>query len=40
MIAHDEEKPKIVQQDLSSSKSKEWIKAMKEEINSIKSNRV
>ena len=40
MIAHDEEKPKTVQEVLSSSTSKEWIKVIEEEMNSMKSNQV
>ena len=34
MIAHDEEKPKTIQQVLSGPKAKEWFEAMKEEMNS------
>ena len=40
MIAHDEEEPKTIQQVLSDRKSKEWFEAMKEEMNSMESNRV
>ena len=40
MIAHDEEEPKIIQQALSSPKTKERFEAMKEEKNSMESNRV
>ena len=40
MIARDEEEPKTIQQALSSSKSKEWFEAMKEEMNLMKSNQV
>ena len=40
MIAYDEEKPKTIQEDLSGSTSKEWIKATEEEMNSMKSNQV
>ena len=40
MIAHDEEDPKTIQEALSSPTSKEWIKAMEEEMNSMKSNKV
>ena len=40
MIAHDEEDPKTIQQDLSSPKAKECFEAMKEEMNSMESNRV
>ena len=40
MIAHDEEEPKTIQQALSGLTSKEIIKAMEEEINSMKSNQV
>ena len=40
MIAYDEEKPKTIQEDLSDSTSKEWIKAIEEEMNSMKSNQV
>ena len=40
MIAHDDEEPKRIQQALSSPKAKEWFEAMKEEMNSMKSNRV
>ena len=40
MIAHDEEKPKTIQEALYSPTSKEWIKAVEEEMNSMKSNKV
>ena len=40
MIAHHEEESKIIQQALSGPKAKEWFEAMKEEMNSMKSNRV
>ena len=40
MIAHDEENSKIIQHALSCPKAKEWFEAMKEEMNSMKSNRV
>ena len=40
MIAHDEEEPKTIQQALSYPTSKEWIKSMEEEMNSMKSNQV
>ena len=40
MIAHDEEEPKTIQEALFGPTSKEWIKAMKEEMNSMKSNQV
>ena len=40
MIAHDEEKPKTIQQALFGPKSKEWFEAMKEEMNLLESNRV
>ena len=40
MIAHDEEEPKTIQQALSGHNSKEWFESMKEEMNSMKSNRV
>ena len=40
MISHDEEESKTIQQALSSSNSKEWFEAMKEEMNSMESNRV
>ena len=40
MIAHVEEEPKTIQQSLSGPKAKEWFEAMKEEMNSIESNRV
>ena len=40
MIAHDEEEPKTIHQALSSPKAKEWFEAMKEEMNSMESNRV
>ena len=38
MISHDEEDPKTIQQAFSSPTSKEWIKAMGKEMNSMKSN--
>ena len=38
MIAHDEKEPKTIQHALSGPKAKEWFEAMKEEMNSIKSN--
>ena len=40
MIAHDEEEPKTIQQILSDHKAKEWFEVMKEEMNSMESNRV
>ena len=40
MIAHDEEEPKTIQQAFSSPNAKKWFEAMKEEMNSMKSNRV
>ena len=40
MVTHDEEEPKTIQEALSSPTSKEWIKAMEEEMNSMKSNQV
>ena len=40
MIAHDEEETKTIQQTLSSPKAKEWFEVMKEEMNSMESNRV
>ena len=40
MITHVEEEPKTIQEALSSPTSKEWIKAMEEEMNSMKSNQV
>ena len=40
MIPHDEEEPKTIQEALFGPTSKEWIKAMKEEMNSMKSNQV
>ena len=40
MIAHDKEKPKTIQHAISGPKSKEWFEAMKEEMNSMESNRV
>ena len=40
MIAHDEEEPKTRQQALSGPKAKKWFEAMKEEMNSMKPNRV
>ena len=40
MIAHDEEKPKTIQDALFGPTSKEWIKAMEEKMNSMKSNQV
>ena len=38
MIAHDEEEPKTIQEALSGPISKEWIKAMEDEMNSMKYN--
>ena len=40
MIAHDEKEPKTIQQALFGPKAKEWFEAMKEEMNSMESNRV
>ena len=40
MIAHDEEEPKTIQLALFGPKAKEWFEAMKEEMNSMESNRV
>ena len=40
MIAHDEEEPKTIQHSISGPKAKEWFEAMKEEMNSMDSNRV
>ena len=40
MIAHDEEEPKTIQESLSGLTSKEWIKVMEGEINSMRSNKV
>ena len=40
MIADDEEEPKIIQEAISGPTFKEWIKAMEEEMNSMKSNQV
>ena len=41
MIApHDDEEPKNVNEALSDPKAKEWIKAMKEEMESMKTNQV
>ena len=40
MIAHDGEEPKTIQQALFGSNAKKWFKAMEEEMNSMKSNRV
>ena len=40
MISYDEEEPKTIQQSLSSPKAKEWFESMKEEMNSMESNRV
>ena len=41
MIApHDEEKPKNVNEALSGPKAKEWIKVMKEKMDSINANQV
>ena len=40
MIAHDEEEPKTIEQTLSGPNSKEWFEALKEEMNSMESNRV
>ena len=39
-IAHDEEEPKTIQEAIFGPTSKEWIKAMEVEINSMESNRV
>ena len=38
MIAYDEEEPKTIQEALFGPTSKEWIKEMEEEMNSMKSN--
>ena len=38
MIAHEEKDPKTIQEALSGPTFKEWIKAMKEEMNSMESN--
>ena len=40
MISHDEEEPKTIKRALYGPTPKVWIKAMKEEINSMKSNQV
>ena len=40
MIAHDEKEPKTIQEALFGPSSKEWIKAMEEEMNSMESNHV
>ena len=40
MIVHDEEEPKTMKHALSGPKAKEWFQAMKEEMNSMESNRV
>ena len=40
MIVHDEEDPKTMKHALSGPKAKEWFEAMKEEMNSMESNRV
>ena len=40
MIVHDEEESKTIQQALFGPKAKEWFEAMKEEMNSMESNRV
>ena len=40
MIAHKEEKPKTIQEALFGPTSKEWIKAMEDEMNSMKSSQV
>ena len=40
MIAYDEEEPKTIQGALSGPTSKEWIKEMEKEMNSMKSNQV
>ena len=40
MIAHNKEEPKTIQKALSNPTSKEWIKAMEKELNSMKSNQV
>ena len=41
MIApHDDEEPKNVKEALSSPKAKEWIEAMEEEMESMKTNQV
>ena len=37
---HDDEEPKIVNEALFGLKSKEWIKAMEEEIESMNANQV
>ena len=39
MITHDDEEPKTIQEALSGPTSKELIKAMEEEMNSIKSTK-
>ena len=39
MIVHEEKDPKTIQEALSGPTFKEWIKAMKEEMNSMESNR-
>ena len=39
MIAHDKEEPKTIQQALYGPIAKEWFEAMKEEMNSMDSNR-
>ena len=40
MIAHDKEGPQTIQEALFSPLSKEWIKAMEWEMNSMKYNQV
>ena len=40
MIAYDEEEPKTIQEALFGPTSKEWIKVMEEEMNSMKFNQV
>ena len=40
MVAHDEEELKTIQESLYSHISKEWIKAMEEEMNSMEFNHV
>ena len=40
MIAHDEEEQKTIKESFSGPTSNEWIKAMEEEMNSMKSNQV
>ena len=40
IVRHDDEEPKNVNEALSGPKAKEWIKAMEEEIESMKNNQV